>query len=217
MNEIKFENYQLHSIGLIENGGVTMRHQVSIIRNEEMDYIYANEEMTMEPVKEFKDIFEEFKLTVAKVHRYDSFNTIVHSKEFAATDEQKEKTKKHLDFILSKIKIRRINLKNWESDDNKLVSINAEILDDNKHKLNLSTKEILLSSNKIGTEANLEDACNRLIKASFEYRYEGVRADPEIPGFNPPKPRTDLLVDGKKRVKSKGTKEIKAKTEKITQ
>ena len=191
MNKISFEDFTLHSVKLLKNGGVAMRHDIEVASDGMVDHIYANEDLTIDPSEDFSQHFEGLKLTVAKIYKFDSYHVIACSKEFKGSEDQKQQFDKHLEHILSKITIKSVSFKNWDSDDNKLVSIDAVFNDDYGHELPLKTKDILLSKIQIGTEGDVQTACENIIEEAYKYRYEGKRQQPELPGFSAPKPRKE--------------------------
>lgn len=214
MEKVKFEHFTLHSVRLLKDGGVSMRHEIQVPGDGIIDHIYGSEDLTIEPSEDFSKHFKDLKPTVAKVYKFDSYQTIVNSTQFKGTKDQKEQFDKQMEHILSKITIKSVSFKNWDSEDNKLVSIDAEFQDDYGHQLPIKTKDILLSKIQIGTEGDVQTACEQIIEEAFKYRYEGKRAELELPGFTAPREKKETSKDQEKKSGGK-VRELKGKAEKV--
>ena len=181
--DAKIEQFTLVSASLLKNGGVRMRHILEIPNDGVIDYIYGNEDITIEPDEDFSSNFDALKPVIARIYKFDSFKSILSSDEFGASKKQFEIAKKRYQDILDTIEIKGIKLIKWNTKDDKRFIIEAEYSNNYGHILKLNKKEIHLSS-IVGIEKEIEKACEIISLEAFKYRYEGKRKQLEIPGFN---------------------------------
>lgn len=191
----KFEHFTLVAASLLRDEGVSIRYILELAEEGEVNNIYSNDDCTMEPSEAMKEAFNELKPTLARVYKFDSFRTIVQSKEFKASKDQSQILEKHYQDLMRKITVKTVTLKNWDTEDNKLVSISGVFEDDYKHELPIKTKDILLSQTKLGTEADIQHACEEIRKEAYKYRFEGKKAQPGL--FDAKKPEKNNQSQGK--------------------
>lgn len=171
----KFEDFELIYASLLKDGGIRMKHILKINNDNVIDYIYGNEDITIEPHQDFVENFDALKPTVAKIFGFDSFKTALLSNEFETSNSQCEIIDAHYQEVLNRIKVKGVKLVKWCSEHDNRVVIEAEYNAGNDCILKLNTKEIHLSLSVVGTEDDIESACEQLSLEAFKYRYEGKR------------------------------------------
>jgi hypothetical protein len=187
--EIKKANFYPKKIKLNksdEHRSIYIEYTGELPSKNEVNNINAKEDITFEPSKDLKELFNDLKAQMMQYFKFDVLRTVVSNDKFKPTSEQVKYSEAAYQEISNLIRVNTIHLYKWNNEETRNVKISVVFTDETGQGVSMTTGFIYLSQNTYGFESVLEDTIKLLIDEIYEYRFNGKISQLEIPNFKNP-------------------------------